>query len=473
MGLTRPQRTVIAATPAVLAVGAGAVLALVGAWGVSGAFPAGRARAVEPDPGPLLDGAALLVGGAATLAVGGLLAVGVAARRVRPAVDRGEVGRLARAAARGPAPASAAVHLATRRGVPARPAVAGAVVALASAVAAASFGASLSRFLDDPAQDGGTWDVEVGIGDDLDDDQARAVAEELAERPDVGAVSVTRLATLDVDGKEVQVVGLEPVAGDIALTVLEGEPPRGPREVALGPETADDLGVSVGEGVELEGSEGRPHRFEVTALVRFPNLAEDNPARGITLPLASMTDLLPPDPVDGRLGYPALLLRWAPGVAGGVAADGLGYATLDHLPSNQAASLREVQPLPGVLVGVMGVLGLAAVAHALVVAVRRSRRDLAVLATVGFDRRQRRRVVLTQALGYVTVGLLVGGPLGVVLGRGIWRVLADQLAVNPAPVVPVSVALVIPAALVVAVLVTVWPARSAVRVSPAAALRVE
>jgi ABC-type lipoprotein release transport system permease subunit len=114
------------------------------------------------------------------------------------------------------------------------------------------------------------------------------------------------------------------------------------------------------------------------------------------------------------------------------------------------------------------------VGFALVTTVRRRRRALAVLKTVGFDRRQVRATVAWQATTVVVVGLLVGIPLGLVAGRLVWDLVAAQLGVSGDPTCPVlAIALVVPAALVLVNLVAAFPARRAAHTLPAVVLRSE
>jgi ABC-type lipoprotein release transport system permease subunit len=115
-----------------------------------------------------------------------------------------------------------------------------------------------------------------------------------------------------------------------------------------------------------------------------------------------------------------------------------------------------------------------AVGHALVTAVWRRRRDLALLKTLGFDRRQVRATIAWQATTLAVVGLLVGVPLGTVVGRLAWGVVASGLGVATDATVPALVVLVLaPAALIVANLIAVLPARAAARTRPALVLRSE
>ena len=115
-----------------------------------------------------------------------------------------------------------------------------------------------------------------------------------------------------------------------------------------------------------------------------------------------------------------------------------------------------------------------AVGHALVTSVRRHRRDLALLKTLGFRRRQVRATVAWSATTLAVVGLLVGIPAGVWLGRLAWRAVADGLGVPAVVTVPaLALLLTIPAALLFVNVVGLVPARAAARTRPAVALRAE
>jgi putative ABC transport system permease protein len=88
-----------------------------------------------------------------------------------------------------------------------------------------------------------------------------------------------------------------------------------------------------------------------------------------------------------------------------------------------------VRPVPLALAALLGFLGTVMLAVGLVGAVHNRRRDLAVLRTLGFDRRQVRWTVASQATTLAVVALLLGLPAGVVLGRQAWNVLAARLAI--------------------------------------------
>ena len=130
--------------------------------------------------------------------------------------------------------------------------------------------------------------------------------------------------------------------------------------------------------------------------------------------------------------------------------------------------------MPLVLSALVVAIAAAALAHTLLMAIRRRRRDLAVLKTLGFDRRQVLATVAWQATTFAAVALALGLPLGIAAGRWTWNLVADELGVVPEPVTPVPlILLVIPAAVVLANLVAVVPARVAATTRPALVLRAE
>ena len=94
-------------------------------------------------------------------------------------------------------------------------------------------------------------------------------------------------------------------------------------------------------------------------------------------------------------------------------------STPASVPSD-VESLERVQSTPLILTGMLAALIALTVIHALMAAVRSRRRELAVLRTFGFTRRQVVASVTMQALLIAAVGLLVGVPLGLVLGRVAW-----------------------------------------------------
>jgi ABC-type antimicrobial peptide transport system permease subunit len=133
-----------------------------------------------------------------------------------------------------------------------------------------------------------------------------------------------------------------------------------------------------------------------------------------------------------------------------------------------------VEALPFLIVAVFAAAAAAVLAHALLTSIRRRRRDLAILKTLGFTRPQVALAVAWHATTVAAIGVLVGLPLGAAIGRFGWNVFAEDLGVVPAPVTPVGVTvLVVPAAILLANLIAALPGWSAARTQPAVVLRAE
>jgi ABC-type antimicrobial peptide transport system permease subunit len=97
-----------------------------------------------------------------------------------------------------------------------------------------------------------------------------------------------------------------------------------------------------------------------------------------------------------------------------------------------------------------------------------------VLRSLGFTRRMTYGVVSSQSTTVGLVGLVIGIPLGLAVGRLAWTWVADEVPlVYVSPVALVAVGLVIPIALVVANLIAALPGRRASRLAPATVLRTE
>ena len=137
-------------------------------------------------------------------------------------------------------------------------------------------------------------------------------------------------------------------------------------------------------------------------------------------------------------------------------------------------ALSDISGLPALLGGVLALLAAATLAHTLISSVRRRRRDLAVLRTMGFVRRQVWLSVFWQTATLVSIALVIGIPLGALLGRFAWNVFAEDLGAIPEPQVAwLPFLLIVPAAFVLAGLVAAVPAWLAGRTRPCVALRAE
>jgi predicted lysophospholipase L1 biosynthesis ABC-type transport system permease subunit len=138
------------------------------------------------------------------------------------------------------------------------------------------------------------------------------------------------------------------------------------------------------------------------------------------------------------------------------------------------ANFNRIDSMPFVIGGLLGTVAVAVMAHTLLTSIRRRRRDLAVLKTLGFERRQISRAVAWQATTIALPAMAIGIPVGIAGGRWSWNVVAGQLGIVPEPVVPfLPILLVVPAVILTANLIAAVPATLAARTPAALALRAE
>ena len=106
--------------------------------------------------------------------------------------------------------------------------------------------------------------------------------------------------------------------------------------------------------------------------------------------------------------------------------------------------------------------------------VRRRRVELGVLSAVGFVAGQRRAVLAAQATCVAAAALVVGTPVGYVVGRGVWAAISGALGVATDPSVPIVAFVIGAVAFIAAVnVLAVGPARAAGRLRVADSLRAE
>jgi predicted lysophospholipase L1 biosynthesis ABC-type transport system permease subunit len=151
-----------------------------------------------------------------------------------------------------------------------------------------------------------------------------------------------------------------------------------------------------------------------------------------------------------------------------------GPVVLRQIPAQDVVNLENVDRLPLVISALVVLLGAATVGNSLIGTVRRRRRDIAVLKTIGFLRRQVAGAVAWQATTFSLVALVVGLPVGVAVGRWAWSLVASGIGSASPPIVPtLSVALVVPASLLLANALSAAPGWVAARIAPAVTMRAE
>jgi hypothetical protein len=264
--------------------------------------------------------------------------------------------------------------------------------------------------------------------------------------------------------------------------------------MVLGAATLAQLHKHIGQTVAVNTGEKRPVNLQIVGTATMPAIGGSG-GGGLHLEMGSgvlfpYQDIPPSlrDVVGNKpTGPNAILVRLRTGVNRSEALRGLNrIANSLSLPTNWGVTVVAVEH-PGEIVNYRSMsrtplyLGLAlavgaivALALTLITSVRRRRRDLALLKTLGFTRRQLAAVVSWQSTIAVGIGTAIGVPVGIILGRALWNLFARDIHAVPEPTVPgLTVALIALGALVLANLVAAVPAQQAARTKTAVLLRAE
>ena len=97
---------------------------------------------------------------------------------------------------------------------------------------------------------------------------------------------------------------------------------------------------------------------------------------------------------------------------------------------------------PVILAAGLAVGAIVALALTLIASVRRRRRDLALLKTLGFTARQLAATIAWQASVIAAIAAIIGVPVGIAAGRQLWIFFARNINAVPQPTVPASLILV-------------------------------
>jgi hypothetical protein len=496
LGMTRGQLVGAALVRAAAIGGGGAMIAAATAVALSPLAPIGLARRAELDPGVALDRAVLTWGALAVVAVVALCAVVAAWSASRsPITALGVVepgqgrspSRLAGALAAAGVPATAVIgaRLALEPGrgrtaVPVRAAITGAAAAVGALTAAAILVASLTWLVGVPAARGWTWDVSVGYF--ANPQEAQRAATTLDANPDVdgylGMLPSQLLVgsrPMEPGSKRVDILAIERGKGPVPLQVVEGREPVGPEEIALGSTTMRELGKRIGDRLDADLEAGPTVHLQIVGRMVL-NAGPLDPA--ITPGNGAVVDLDMFRPIYPEVCPLVYLVRLDPTADRNQAVDAFRRTfpgtVVDQAHHPDIENLSRVKYLPGLLATVVAVLALSTIIHTLASSIRRRRRDLAILKTLGLLPRQLSATVAWQATTFATAAALTGIPLGVAAGRWTWQLVAVQLGVLYEPVLPLLQILVIAAGtFVAAILVAVGPAWVAGHIPPATVLRSE
>ncbi len=491
LGMVRRERLALGLTRAAIIGTGAAVVATLAAAAASPLFPTGLADKAEPSPGFRFDGSVVALGGLALIAVViglSLWPSWLAARRSfatgssasghgRPSLAGRILGGF-----HAPLPVNIGVRMALEPGrgraaVPVRTTLVAVTLGIAALAASLVFAASLSYLLSTPRLYGQTWDAELTTYDEF---LVTAGLPAIKADPRVAGVAVGRTRdAFTIEGHRVDGLGIDSVKGGLTPSILEGRAPRSDKEIVVGTRTIRDLGLKVGERVEIGAfaGNGSTRAMRIVGRAVFPVFGEAgqlgdgvyvtrkggiriNP-EAIDLSESALVRLAPNADLDDvttdleeKLQGPVAVFRQ------GKPTDIVNFGRVEQTPYFLAA----------LLVAVSGVTLL----QLLVTAPRRRRGDLAVLKSLGFVRGQIRAAVTWQAITVLGVALALGIPLGIVVGTWLWRRFADGLGVIAEPRIHlIAFVLVIVGGLLGALVIAFFPARSAARTPSTIGLRPE
>jgi putative ABC transport system permease protein len=482
----------------------GSILAFAVAVSLSPLAPIGPVRPVYPYPGVAFDWTVLGLGVFALVAILGALSVGLANRaaphreadRRRAAGERSSVVVRTMGSAGLPVSAVAGVRLALEPGsgrsaVPVRSAILGAVLAITVVTGTFTFGSSLDTLVSHPSLYGWNWNYMLVSGFSGDEDLPQHEATTLLEHdPYVAGISGMYFGELKIDGQKVPVLGGNP-GSPVQPPLLSGHGFDAANQVVLGATTLSDLHVRVGDTVSVSNGVTKPAHLTVVGTATMPAIGTQAPHLEMGAGALLDYDLIPASARNLQQstvpGPNAFLIRLRPGVTPTLArrslrrvestlnasSDGAG-GVVGVLRPAEIANYRSIGNVPGFLGGALAAGAVIALGLTLVASVRRRRRELALLKTLGFTQFQLAAAVAWQATVAVAVGIVVGVPLGIVVGRTLWNLFARDIHAVPLPSVPVvSIVLIALAALALANVVAAIPGRVAARTPTGLVLRAE
>ena len=482
IGMSRRDLSTVGALRVTVAIIAGTAFAIGVAVVGSPLTPIGLARQAEVDPGVFVDVPVVAIGAVALLVLclgRALIATWSSTRTRRGATT--EVAVADKLAAVGVPPAGVAgVRMAfhgtatTGLHVPVGLGLAGAVASLVAVTAAIAFGASLDRVVADESLSGWRWDAMVGNphSPDLSDSMGAA----LAARDDIDVTPTKLVGVRLADGAMTSaLVGIERPS---IVPLRSGRYPEAADEVALGGRMMRELDLELGDTITLvaeEAEEPSPVTLKIVGSVVLNPLTAngqiDLGAGGLVTPegATAVWEEAPTNQflvrAEQRSDRDAVVASLREEFRGNV---------LTAVRVADVENLRRVGRLPDVFAATLALLAVGTMAHTLLTSLRRRRRELAVLKTLGFSRRQVASTIAWQGFAFGLVALVVGVPLGVGLGRWSWMLVEDALTIDAGPRVPLlALAAVVAATLGLIALVATGPAIAAGRTRPALVLRAE
>jgi hypothetical protein len=482
----------------------GALLAVVLAISLSPLSPLGPVRFVYPYRGVSFDWTVLGFGLVVLVVVLEVIALVLARRELRRirwgqrAGVREENSWVTRATTTAGVPISLATGLrfALKSGrganaAPVRSAILGAVLAVAVLVTTVTFGASLNNLVSHPSLYGWNWNYALLSGfagqEDLPGPQ---VATLFNHDHYVAAWSGANYFEGELDGQTVQMM-IEAPHARVGPPLLSGHGLDAANQVVLGRDTLAALHKRVGDTVTFSNGKTKSTTLTIVGTATMTPITKGlEMGTGALVATSDFPTALLNAQQSSIPGPQTVLIRIRNGASTTAALaslheiiyklnrvpndGGTAGGLVEHLRPAEIVNYRAMGTTPAILGGALALGAVVALALTLIACVRRRRRELALLKTLGFVRRQLAAAVAWQASIAVALGVVVGVPVGILLGRTLWNLFAHEIDAVPAPSVPgLVIVLIALGALLLANVVASVPGRMAARTSTALVLREE
>jgi ABC-type lipoprotein release transport system permease subunit len=479
---------------------AGAAGAVVVATALSPLAPLGEARIAETSTGVTFDPLVLPLGALATVLV--VFGLGIwpalrATRTLRAGERTGEPhpsAVVAGLAALG-APPSAMIGvrnaLERRSGgatIPVGAALIGTALAVAALCATGVFGASLSNLTATPRLYGAPFQLNIS---NPSGGLSPALLANLEHNKAVSGIMKGFAAPVSVNKVAVGAAAVTPIKGQVLLSTVSGHVPDGDGQIGLGATTMRQAGAHLGSVVRVtvpSPSGGRRTvPFRVVSQISFPVLSGLSLGTGSAFTTAGYENAAcPPGPRQPACLRALSSERVPGGLLVSFVSGPPGQAAISHyLDTYQSVAALVIAPtalvnfgeavnFPLIFGAMLAVFGAATLVHLLVVSVSRRRREFGLLKALGFVNGQVAATVAWQATTVAMVGIVIGVPLGILIGRVTWSAFASNLGFVPVSIVQGwLLAALIAGILVAANLLAALPALAARRFQAGQLLRTQ
>jgi|GEM_PF-621667 len=341
--------------------------------------------------------------------------------------------------------------------------------------------AMLNQMLDDRGLIEEPWDIEI-VRAEADDATIREI---LDANPNVISYVTSSNFHATLPGQDIRRDGgfeLRALGGDIESSgypLIDGRMPTGPGEAIVGRVLFDELGLRIGDELTVSATAGRfsdqpTLDVPLTIVGTYVEPEEDGNVALVTV--ETMTALIP----DLQPSTYEIMMRddnnWDQLLIDVQAAT--AYEV--NVDLRERGTPNEITMIRSIMYGLCAVLliiGAANVLTTMLLNVRERSRDIGIFKAIGMTPRQ---IVgsVASATGLLTVlALVVGIPLGMIVFRVLFVLVGENMAgADPAlyAAPPLAgVALIVPSAIVFAVLCSVLPAQRAASVQVSDVLRHE